>query len=395
MRSFPRTQSSRRASGTGHTNPSAASPVPLGRRRHRDPPVTEEPSPRAQAIDESMPYLVVGVALLALGLFSIVGHIPLYAGRLPLWILLEGTGSILMVGGVLSALTYESDGSGEAGLGTADGEFILVPRAEWLALTQQREGVDRPREGMPPSLHGTPADRRTPENGEATVTPLGPSAPPAIPAIWGEDSLVSEGATERPTRPAERADVNPRLEQEPLRGFIEAIERELGSLAAKQVEAEGPKNPPTAIPTGPKDNSSGPAPEIGLPERPEGPAPRTGTPPTAVPIDPRPDIRARDPPQGGTDGKEAPPTLDQSPGRVLGARPARPHLNVPGRITGRGELKAIICGGCGTRFPARDSITCESCGFPFCRTCQQGERVQGQGRLCPVCAMLLRDSANA
>lgn len=87
--------------------------------------------------------------------------------------------------------------------------------------------------------------------------------------------------------------------------------------------------------------------------------------------------------------------LDEPSGPPPGDPRTWPRLIAREVRAGPTEPRTNTCVGCGTHFPAQDSVTCEACGFPFCSVCQSRERGQEHSPLCPICAMLLRESGNA
>ena len=346
-----------------------------------------------------MPYLVVGVALLALGLISIAGHLALYAGRLPLWALFESLGSILMVGGVLASLTYDDPETPLTSAAATDGEFVLVPRHEWLSwqrlLAGRVQEAERSLSGNAPLPSGTATAAEPPVAGGLRVTsPVSQTPPSGGRGLPDSEGVPYGSGAVHPERPTERSLSLPSPRLELLHEFIERIEKELDALGEERPTPGTPGRPPQTSPSILEGTPGEPpldprrAPEV---RGPTDPPTRRSVP---LPMDPGPSLESGRSGQGTWHPSSPPPSAEGSSlPTPEGPRPSALPVAQKAQAS-HGEHERLTCAGCGSRFPATGSVTCEACGLPFCRACQDQTRFHGRARLCPLCSMLLREASN-
>lgn len=191
-----------------------------------------------------MPLLVIGSAALAIGLYALIEHLALYAGRLPLWILLVSIGLIMLGGGSVSALLDDdAEGAPNPPL-VVDPGYVVVPRDAWQALNQSRieSGIRQASHseaaGTAPAL-GEPA-------GEGQGMPISPRAPRSPDAPPGRPGAPMTSRPEPLRRTPE-----PRLERAPARPSDPAdeIDELLRGLSTAPPAGEPPSSPRETLPS--------------------------------------------------------------------------------------------------------------------------------------------------
>ena len=354
-------------------------------------------SSKVEARDESMPYLVVGVAILGLGIYSVVGQLAFYAGRVPLWILFAGVGSTLILGGTLSSLTYDDLEVIPGDPADAGSEHVLVPRQEWLGLRRLRDEQQANREGLlstatPRWVVAHPSD--------GLLSALAPRAA-AGPARGGSPWAEGEQNRPAPTRgsepkPFQEAGEPPRLAPadayDELLREVESVDRELhaASLPPRKPRIEG--NPSQNTAAGPRDRPrvSPPAGTASLPGMKPASLAKVGSEPSGI---------ARPGPHPTESGGESlSRTQDPTYSRLKGAVPD-PIQSGTVSVTGSAGFASRLrarginpCVGCGKPSASEQGPTCESCELPLCQECFERGRREGHPQLCSTCAMLLLES---
>lgn len=138
-------------------------------------------------LEYSLPFLIGGVLLIAVGLWFGFAHVHPAGARGAFWLLLVGLG-ITMLGGGL-ALTY-SEPPESTPSPSLSGDYVRIPRSEWLRWQE---------EGSPP--FGRPPEREIPawqeteptstDRPEPSATPSHPPAGPSVPLSAAPTSGVT------------------------------------------------------------------------------------------------------------------------------------------------------------------------------------------------------------
>lgn len=353
-------------------------------------------TPRQQALDESMPYLVVGIAILGVGIYAVVGQLALYAGRLPLWVLLASVGSIMIMGGTLSSLTYDDFEGIAVDPRDLPADKVLVDREEWLSMKRSREAPETTRGPVDMTSFSTwtPAQPspglvvKHPEPRFEHPSPAFP-APVELPARPEPETSTpppnARTAVETPRRPL------PNEAYDSILRLTESIERDLtkegrpasgpGGDISRGVSTPAPRptRPDLVDGEGTASSQVGKARSMGV---------NAGNPPAERPNPPRARLPPNNMPPKIGEGlpREPMPWVEgHAATPVTGSAPAPTSLKP--RLQG---LNLNPCAGCGKAVSSDESpVLCDSCELPICSECLNRERRAEGAKLCPTCAMLL------
>ncbi|HTT35798.1 MAG TPA: hypothetical protein VMH78_08050 [Thermoplasmata archaeon] len=157
---------------------------------------------------ENLTMLLLGGALLALGIDLFLSREPTRAGLLPLWSYLLAGGSILLSGGFLAMVVGDVWGwnPGPAEGGSGD-DLVSVPRAEWEAWRRTQAGRRSDRAPAPaapsPPARTAAAAELPPWNEEIPVPArgAGTAAAPEARARAAEGAPAPAAAAARPPAP--------------------------------------------------------------------------------------------------------------------------------------------------------------------------------------------------
>ena len=361
-------------------------------------------SARLRAVEYSIPLFFTGAAALALGLYALFGPVAFFAGRVPIWVLLTSVSSVLLVGGVVSSLTddeLEGFGVDPADIGS---ENVLVPRQEWLDWKRDRLEPSGGRNSLSAIPSATWTASRPTEGLMTAATPPVPISPTESGGPWGETPTDRATNSHDLAAPPRRAAASL-----PAQSPMEALDGLLGSLEALRNE-QPPADSSTTDPR--KSKPIRPPSSIGRPAR----EPKSS--PEEVPVRSLRDRRANAGAVSrsiGTTGPGTPPpnprtrgAEDRStaPGETVAVAPSPPRKLLDSFLTRRTSssglsgpsprlLRTNPCVGCGSRLTQGVVQRCESCELVLCAACQQRGRREGHPRLCPTCAMLLRDAGGS
>lgn len=357
-------------------------------------------SPKEEALDESMPYLVIGVAVLGLGVYAVVGQLALYAGRVPLWILLASVGSVMILGGTLSTLTYDDFEGISVDPANIGPEQVLVPRQEWLDLKRLRDQDGSSRENSRTATPPTWTLAHPSDTLLASPAPPAPAGPP-----MAAPSRMKETPIRKPTRETESVSHHesdtpvsrsPTDAAEDLVRLVQSLDRDSRRTDQPHLRPPVEQKPRAVMPTErqnrgqetrPVDAASSPTerfPTLALN--------RGSLASESLRIDPL-QVRSAQEPRT--------PTLNPilSPPPQLGSAPNRPEDANSGRASRLGsrlrERGGNPCVGCGKSISSAEAPKCESCDLALCPDCLELGRHEGHSTLCPTCAMLLHESDGA
>lgn len=359
---------------------------------------TEPPrSPRGEAVEESLPFLFVGGVVLALGLYALLARADLYAGRIPLWTLFTGTGSLLLVGGVLSSLSYEDGEDLAIDPSSIGPDQVLVPRHEWREWQRYRRGAPVGRATEPPGAvwrFAVPDGSMLEALRKPAPLPVArPSATPKVrETVWLEPPApkAPPAATDGRGKPASGA-----------RDYDESVKATEGPPHEFPVPTPAPDGAERSTPARPGAST------VKIPGgsgtiRADAPSPTGGAKGVLPPAMARPDPR-RNVPEGGTprpghplDGPRPAPTDPMAPSLNLVSRApeVRPSPD-PSRLEPAPHPvpSSGPCVSCGKKvWNSSTTSRCESCELLLCANCTEAGLREDRHGLCPTCAMLLKES---
>lgn len=341
---------------------SSPSPPRDGQRRAREErgrprPIRSAPYPDASGapsrgesgrtfpgIEQSLPFLFVGGAALAIGLYLLVTRSPAAVGHIPLTLPAFAIGAVLVLGGIVGALLPEEE-SPEPTQRDWDPDLIRVPRSEWEEVRERLAALS----GQPveaPGSAATPTPRPTPSMIGRMPEPWDESAEP-----WAAGAGTSTSSWGEPRR---------MLRQ------LEGVARDLESRthsAPRSVDSNEPQpNRPL-----PAENSE-----------------TVRTVPRASPSAEVEELKASAPHPAQPEG----PSTIRS-GSTPGGGPYSPGATPSGRRFSLG----VNCASCGKDIEENPpKTTCLSCGRPICPTCRNVNLRRWQLAVCADCALLLEVS---
>ncbi len=152
-------------------------------------------------LEHSLPFLVAGVLMVGVGAWFGISHLQPAGSRGAFWLLVVGLGVTLTGGGLALTLSEPPD---PASGPTPYGDYVLVPRGDWVRWQQEGFGVPSG-PPAPPAPAETPVWQETEPEAPASQTVAAPAtpaarAPPSAPEVPGAPTYPATSLRSPPHR---------------------------------------------------------------------------------------------------------------------------------------------------------------------------------------------------